>query len=661
MIWLALAVAFAHDGDCDAHCDACCDELTEHARPIDDVVERTTTAFEESKLLRVVPAVLDQLQVRELIPILDEVETRDDKDAGDYVLLARLYLRMERPDQALGALTEALTLEPNNANIRLEYASVLLEHGRVDEARRSARAAVRSEPAMRASTAYAAALGWPAPFLGGAIASIWLAALLAWRRQRGVGELLGRFKGLAGGRHVLPVLSVLVSLSLAFQFYGDGDKLAFSLLGVWALGSVGWLAFDPLRAPLRTVWSGLGKFATGRLGKPMSKLRMRALVPIFLVSGFALVSVVKFIADPDIGLVALFACGMLFFTTLGAIILRLLVQSAGLKRSLRWLALGGTLPFLAFFLYAEKDAIRVALTTGSGLTGASADRIVAYLVVWAVGAFLALVLAGIISRSILDPLRKVLGTVNAVQSGDFAARTGVQRRDELGTLGTAVDEMAAGLGERARIEKTFRQYVAVADHLMAAPVEPRRMAAVVLFSDVRGFTSLSERLEPEQVVRLLNRTFGRLAPIVSEHGGVVDKFLGDGMMAVWGVPEPGEQLEAAAVAAGLEMLAAVEELNAELASQDLPALSLGIGINAGPVVAGPVGSSDRKEYTVIGDTVNTAQRAESQARGELVVTGTVADAVKGLFELAARPAVQLKGKTEPVVLYTVEALTPAGG
>ena len=627
-------------------------------RPIDEVVERTATAFEESRLLRVVPAVLDELQLRELVPILDEVETRDDKDADDYVLLARLYLRMERPDSALVALTEALTLEPDNANIRLEYANVLMEQGRVDEARRSARAAVRSEPALRVSTAYAGALGWPLPFLGGTVATIWLASALAWRRGRGVGEVLGRFDGLAGMRHVLPVLAAVLSLSLAWQFLGDGNALSFTTLSLWALGCVGWLAWDPLRGPLQALGRGLARFATGRLGKPMSRLPMRVLVPIFLVSAFLLVSVVPFVENPDAALIALFVCAMLFFTTLGAIILRLLVQSAGLQRSLRWLALGGTLPFLAFFLYAEKDAIRLALASGQGLSGAAEDRVVAYLVVWGVGALLALVLAGIISRSILDPLRRILGAVQRVREGDFQVRAQVERRDELGTLGAAVDEMAEGLGERARIERTFRQYVGVADHLMSSPVAPERMHAVVLFSDVRGFTSLSERLEPEQVVALLNRTFGRLAPLVSAHGGVVDKFLGDGMMAVWGVPDARPDLEVAAVQAALEMLDAVGELNVELSEQGLPTLALGIGINAGEVVAGPIGSDDRKEFTVIGDAVNTAQRAESQARAELLVTQSVADAIRGRFELDARPPVRLKGKAEPVVLYGV---SPAGG
>ena len=640
---------------------------------IDEVVERTATAFEESRVLSIVPAVLDELNVKQLVPILREVETRDDKDVRDYLLLSRLYRRLDEPEKAVTALNEALSIEPDNAQLRLEYAYALLEEGEIDAARVSAREGVLlDDQRIRVSTAYAAAIGWPWPFLGGGLGLIWAAGLLAGRRHRGLSSWLGRVDGLAGRRHILPGLAALVSVSLGLQFLLTGHKVAFLLLATWGIGSALWLALDPFRVPvsraLRFAGGSLARLATGRLGAPLSRLSPGTQVLLLLGSAFFLVSFAPFIDNADLRIVALFLGGMLFFSTLGGIILRLLGRSASLKRSLRWLALGGTLPFLVFFIYAERESLRAALSSAEMLGAGAADRLVGYLVVWGVGALLALLLAGIISRSILDPVRSILGTVESVRAGDLQARTDVDRRDEVGTLAAAVDDMAIGLEERRRIESTFRQYVdgAVAEHLIAGDTlvsEARRVPAVILFSDVRGFTSMSERLEPEDVVRLLNAVFSRIAPLVRANGGVVDKFLGDGMMAVWGVPQPlrvgplvGIPSAELACRAALAMVAEMEDLNVELAAGDLPQLSIGIGINAGEVVAGPIGSSDRKEYTVIGDAVNTAQRAESQARDEVVLTGAVVDALGERIEAVEREPVALKGKSEPVRLYTLTRL-----
>ncbi len=566
-----------------------------------------------------------------------------------------------------------MSLEPDNAQLRIEYAYALLEKGELEEARASAREGVLlDESQIRVATVYAAALGWPWPFLGASLGSIWIAGLPGWRRHRGVSAWIGRTDGIAGSRHILPALALCVSVSLGLQFLFTAHKVAFVLLSSWAILSAAWLVFDPFREPLgraaRAVGGSLSRLATGRLGAPLSRLPPGTQVLLLLASAFFLVSVAPFIENADLRLVAIFLGGMLFFSTLGGIILRLLGRSASLRRSLRWLALGGTLPFLVFFVYAEHESIRVSIQSAEALSSAAADRLVGYLVVWGIGALLALLLAGIISRSILDPVRSILSAVEAVRAGDLGSRTQVDRRDEIGTLAGAVDEMAAGLAERRRIEQTFRQYVAgaVAERLIAGDTlvsEPRRVHAVVLFCDVRGFTALSEKLEPEDVVRLLNGVFGRIAPVVRTWGGVVDKFLGDGMMAVWGVPEPlrkgahvGVSGEELASRAALQMVAEVEALEAELGQRGLPAISIGVGVNAGEVVAGPIGSTERKEYTVIGDAVNTAQRAESQARGEVVLTEAVVEVLGDLVEVVPRDPVALKGKSEPVLLYTLTRL-----
>jgi adenylate cyclase len=240
-------------------------------------------------------------------------------------------------------------------------------------------------------------------------------------------------------------------------------------------------------------------------------------------------------------------------------------------------------------------------------------------------------------------------------------------KDEIGDLGLAVNRMAGGLERRELVERTFRRYVdkQIVDRILSGDqqtphIAGQRMQAVVLFADIRGFTTLSETLAPEKVVALLNLCFEELCGVITAHGGVIDKFIGDSILAVWGVPNVIADAEACAVRAALAMQAAAEVMNAGLAARGEPTLGIGIGLNAGIVVAGSLGSRDRMEYTVVGDVVNTAQRVESQARpGQVLVPASVLAPLEGRVELLGHEDRQLKGKTGPTRIFSVKAMAPA--
>ena len=181
----------------------------------------------------------------------------------------------------------------------------------------------------------------------------------------------------------------------------------------------------------------------------------------------------------------------------------------------------------------------------------------------------------------------------------------------------------------------------------------RRVA--ILFSDIRGFTSLSERMNPDEIARLLTRYFTAMVEIVFEHGGTLDKFIGDALMALWGAPVGHTGDADRAIRAAVAMQQRLPELNREMADEGFPALEVGIGLDLGDVFAGNIGSERRLEYTVIGDAVNTASRLCAEASpGEVLISEclyrglTVAPPVDVLMPL------QLKGKASPVPVYRVD-------
>jgi adenylate cyclase len=208
--------------------------------------------------------------------------------------------------------------------------------------------------------------------------------------------------------------------------------------------------------------------------------------------------------------------------------------------------------------------------------------------------------------------------------------------------------------ESARLKRVFGGYVSppILKEILAGRIDPglggERAFLCVLFSDVRGYTTLSEGLEPEAIIGVLNRYFDRMAPRIHAFGGSVDSYMGDGIMAHFGHPGSVENPCQAAFEASRSMLAALKELNRELAAEGHPELRIGIGLHAGEAVVGHIGSKERHEYTAIGDTVNVASRVEGltkEAGHPLVVTEAVAERLDGRETLVPLGPRALKGHT----------------
>jgi adenylate cyclase len=220
----------------------------------------------------------------------------------------------------------------------------------------------------------------------------------------------------------------------------------------------------------------------------------------------------------------------------------------------------------------------------------------------------------------------------------------------------------AYLEERARRLRTARMFTrfldarVVSELIDKGEIDHRQQAQSreisVLFSDIRGFTALSEVSTPEAVVGLLNGYFSRQVGVIFEHGGTLDKFIGDAIMAFWGAPVAQADHARKAVDAALDMSAALDEMRGQLGEIGSE-LEIGIGIHSGSAVVGFIGSSDRLDYTVIGDTVNLASRVEGLTKGlaRVLVTEATRDAALDAFEWRDCGSHQVKGRSEPVRLF----------
>jgi adenylate cyclase len=207
---------------------------------------------------------------------------------------------------------------------------------------------------------------------------------------------------------------------------------------------------------------------------------------------------------------------------------------------------------------------------------------------------------------------------------------------------------------RSNFERFFtpRMAARIAASPDAIELGGERRDVAVLFADIRNFTPLSATMEPDETALLLTEFFTEMVECVFRHGGTLDKFIGDAVMAQWGAPisepdDPDRALDAA-----VDMMRSLERLNTRWRVQERPQLQIGIGLNYGEAFAGNIGSQRRLEFTVIGDTVNTANRLCAWAEGgEILLTQAVRDALTRSHPLVERPPLKLRGKVDPVVVY----------
>jgi adenylate cyclase len=268
----------------------------------------------------------------------------------------------------------------------------------------------------------------------------------------------------------------------------------------------------------------------------------------------------------------------------------------------------------------------------------------------------------IFSMTLIQPIEILATIIKVVAKGNFSvsARRLIKSKDEVGDLAIAFDKMTEGLKERDKVKTLFSKFhgSTIAEDLMNKKigVGGSNKEVTVFFSDIRGFTHFSESRTPEEVVEMLNEYFGIMVRIIQQNHGIVDKFIGDAIMAVWGAPKGSPRDPFNTVKACIEMRKGLDELNRKRISKSLPPIMIGMGVHTGRAISGTIGSDERMEYTVIGDAVNMASRIESSTKAfgaDLLVSETTARIVDGEFALELAGAAEVKGKSQPLKLFKV--------
>jgi adenylate cyclase len=280
----------------------------------------------------------------------------------------------------------------------------------------------------------------------------------------------------------------------------------------------------------------------------------------------------------------------------------------------------------------------------------------------------AVLLAGLgiafaIARRIGSSVAAISGAAASIKDGRYALVPESPARDELALLARDFNAMVRGLVERDRLRETFGRYFTrqVAEHVLSAKVElgGDLVPVTVLFSDIRSFTTLSEHMPPREILDFLNVFFSGMVESVMANDGVVDKFIGDAIMAVFGapVPRPGDALNA--VKAALEMRRRLALMNQGFRAAGKPEIRAGIGLHAGEVVAGNMGHIERMEYTVIGDAVNVASRLEGltkELHTDIVISEDLYRQVEEHVDAEPLQRIRVKGREQEVMVYRLRDL-----
>lgn len=277
--------------------------------------------------------------------------------------------------------------------------------------------------------------------------------------------------------------------------------------------------------------------------------------------------------------------------------------------------------------------------------------------------FFAIIVIRIFSRSLTYPIERLVDATSSIEAGDYDIHIKAKTHDEIGYLTKNFMNMTVGLSERQRLMSSFQKFTnrIVAEKAASGELELGGVLkhATIFFSDIRSFTAMSEKLNPEEIVEFLNDYMTRMVNCVTRTNGVVDKYIGDSIMAVWGgASTTGSTASDAwfAVKTALLMRVALYEFNTIRKKEGKPVIKIGCGINTGDVVAGQIGSSERMEYTVIGDAVNLASRTEALNKPfatDILITENTYKLIKNKVIVKEMPPVTVKGKSETIKIYAV--------
>lgn len=281
------------------------------------------------------------------------------------------------------------------------------------------------------------------------------------------------------------------------------------------------------------------------------------------------------------------------------------------------------------------------------------------------GIVFGLIGAGMLGQLVVEPVEALQREAQAVAAGVLTSRITLLRADEFGHLIDEFNYLVDELQEKQRLQETFGRHVGQKAAQQILQRDPKlggiEQEVTVLFADLRNFTARSAIAPPQQIVTLLNVFFTEMVEIVEQrHEGMVNKFLGDGFMALFGVEEPSINHAALAVMAAQDMLSSLQQINRDLEAQGQPPLAMGIGIHSGRAVVGSIGSSQRLEYTAIGDTVNVAARVEAltkELHEPLLVTAATCAALPTTILTQPLGPQWVKGQPQPLKVSRVQLST----
>jgi adenylate cyclase len=317
---------------------------------------------------------------------------------------------------------------------------------------------------------------------------------------------------------------------------------------------------------------------------------------------------------------------------------------------------------------ARLELYRIVAAAADAAQARQANVVRAVVVITGLAGLLGLLVAGGFSRGLSRPVRRLLAGTNAVQQGLLDTVVPVTSRDEIGLLTRAFNTMVAELRLKSQIKETFGKYVdpRIVEGLIDRPelvsASGERRVMTILFCDMKGSTALGEFTTPSGLVAIINRYFTAMSAPVRRHDGIIDKYIGDGIMAFWGPPFVAADAQARlACEAALDQLAALPALSAELPDlvgvrRGLPAISIRVGIATGEVLVGSIGSELTKSYTVMGGAVNLASRLEAANKlygTSILVSATTALQAEGAIELREIDTAQIAGLGEPERVFEV--------
>ena len=336
-----------------------------------------------------------------------------------------------------------------------------------------------------------------------------------------------------------------------------------------------------------------------------------------------------------------------------------------------------------FFTVPQQNMVVLLSTTNSYFSEPVRKIIISTIIVIVVSIILSIIIIILFSNSLVTPLQSMLRSMeHIITNNSFDEKVDVLYKDEIGKLSVTFNLMVSELDiaykqikqyaftailarkNESKIRNIFQKYVPVSviNSLFEDPTrllmgENREVA--IMFTDIRNFTTISEGFDPEKLVRVLNSYFEKLVDIITKNGGIIDKYIGDAIMAFFGAPMPIENSPHAAITAALDMVRTLKIFNQSLTEKGLPSFITGIGINYGLVTVGNIGSEKKMDYTAIGDAVNLGSRLEGLTKvykQDLIFSHSVQEHVYDTIPCRLVDIVQVKGKTTGEKIYTAPAL-----